>query len=219
MKKILSLSVSLLLLSIASQAQRDDDDDRSGIKGSGNVITKTLNVQAFEGIELSGVYTAYLTQGIKEEVRIEAEDNLQDLFEVKNEGNHLIVKMKEKINIRNKKPMKVYITFKNLKSMDLKTVGNINSEKDLQFEDLAINNTGVGNVRLSGTANSVVVKNKGVGNFEAADFVVQKMDIENTGVGFAEVNAEKELKVKDSFLGKVKNRGNATAKRLKRVTI
>ena len=33
--------------------------------------------------------------------------------------------------------------------MDLKTVGNVNAEKDLKFADLAINNTGVGNVRLS----------------------------------------------------------------------
>ncbi len=53
----------------------------------------------------------------------------------------------------------------------------------------------------------------------AASFVVQKMDIENTGVGSAEVNAEKELKVKDSFLGKVINKGNAPVKRMNKVVI
>ncbi len=49
---------------------------------------------------------------------------------------------------------------------------------------------------------------------EAGGFVVQTMNIENTGVGAAEVNAEKDLKVKDSFLGKVKNKGGAKVKKL-----
>lgn len=217
MKKVLALAVSFLVVSIVSYAQRDDN--RPEITGSGNVITKSYPVKAFNELDLSGVFSVHLTQGNNEEVKIEADDNLQELFEVKNEGSQLLVKMKDKINLRHKKTLNVYITFKSLKSMDFKTVGNINSDKDLQFEDLSINNTGVGNVRLSGKANNVVVKNKGVGNFEAADFLVQKMDIENTGVGNAEVNADKELKVKDSFLGKVKNRGNATPKRLKKVTI
>jgi hypothetical protein len=38
-------------------------------------------------------------------------------------------------------------------------------------------------------------------------------------VGHAEVNAEKELKVKDSFLGKVTNRGSAPVKKSNKVVI
>jgi hypothetical protein len=45
------------------------------------------------------------------------------------------------------------------------------------------------------------------------------MDIDNSGVGGAEVNAEKEFKVSDSFLGKVKNRGSATAKKIAKTVI
>jgi hypothetical protein len=45
------------------------------------------------------------------------------------------------------------------------------------------------------------------------------MNIENTGVGNAEVNAEKDLKVKDSFLGKVKNKGGATVRKMNRVRV
>ena len=42
---------------------------------------------------------------------------------------------------------------------------------------------------------------------------VVEMDIDNSGVGSAEVNATKELKVSDSFLGKVRNKGAAQVKR------
>ncbi|MBA2761902.1 MAG: hypothetical protein H0U39_08085, partial [Segetibacter sp.] len=54
---------------------------------------------------------------------------------------------------------------------------------------------------------------------EAGDFVVQTMNINNSGVGNAYVNAEKELKVKDSFLGKVKNKGAAPIKKKRQVVI
>jgi hypothetical protein len=84
---------------------------------------------------------------------------------------------------------------------------------------LDLNNTGVGNVKLSGKAMDAVVKNSGVGSLQAGSFVVQTMNIENTGVGGAEVNAEKTLKVKDSFLGKVKNKGAATARRMNKVRV
>jgi hypothetical protein len=62
---------------------------------------------------------------------------------------------------------------------------------------------------LSGKADDVTIVSKSVGSINASNFEVQKMDIENTGVGSAEVNASKELVVKDSFLGKVKNKGAA----------
>ena len=134
--------------------------------------------------------------------------------------------------------MKVYISFKKLNSMDLHTVGNVSSVGSLSFDKLTISNNSVGNVdlkfaaqsvkidnnsvgnvMLEGKADDVRIKNNSVGSIHAADFVVQTMDIDNNGVGSAEVNANKELKIKDSFLGKVKNKGAATPKRSQRVTI
>lgn len=134
--------------------------------------------------------------------------------------------------------MRVYVTFKDLKALDLRTVGNVSSSNDLSFDDLELTNnsvgnldlslrantlnmenTSVGNVTLSGKAENAVMKNSGVGSLKAGDFVVQTLNIENTGVGSAEVNAAKGLKVNDSFLGKVKNRGTAPARKKNKVVI
>ena len=93
--------------------------------------------------------------------------------------------------------------------MDLKLTAN----------KIDLKNKSVGNVTLSGKAQDAVVRNSGVGSLEAGNFVVQTMNIENTGVGNAEVNAEKDLKVKDSFLGKVKNKGGATVRKMNRVRV
>lgn len=237
MKKIFFVvSVFLLTIPFNSFSQKNE---KKRVEGSGNIVTKDVAVQPFSELKASGVFNIYLEQGNTEAVKIEADDNFQPLIEVKNEGSKLVIKMQDDVNIKTKKGskgMKIYITFKSLKNMDLSTVGNVSAEKKLTFEDLTLKNSSVGSVSLnlsarsvniknesvgtvmlSGKADEAIIKNNGVGSLKASDFVVQKMEINNEGIGSAEVNAEKELKVKDSFLGKVTNKGNA--KRINKVVI
>jgi hypothetical protein len=240
MRKIIALAVSFILLGLShgTFAQGKEDKDEPRIQGSGNVITKDIAVQPFDQLQASGIFSVVLTQGAKEAVKIKAEDNLQQLFEVKNEGSKLIVSMKKDSHFNSKEKMTVYITFKNLKSMDLKMVGNVSSEGNLNFSNLSLDNSSVGSVdlalnadklnvtnksvgslKLKGKADNAIIKSNSVGSIRASEFVVQTMDIDNDGVGSAEVNAAKELKVKESFLGKVRNAGSATAKRINKVVI
>ena len=237
MRKVIAIACSMFLLATTVLSQKDKAKETK-IEGSGNVVTKDVAIQAFDQLEASGVFNVVLTQGSSESLKIEAEDNLQPLFEMKNEGSKLMVDMKKDSHFNSKKKMTVYITFKNLKSMDLKMVGNVSSEGNLNFGDLSlanksvgsvdlalnaqkldINNKSVGNLRLSGKAENAIIRSNSVGAIKASDLLVQTMDIDNDGVGSAEVNAVKELKVKDSFLGKVKNAGGATAKRINKVVI
>jgi hypothetical protein len=237
MKKIFFIA-SALFLAIPFNSFSQKEENKK-IEGSGNIVTKDVAVQSFSELKVSGVFSLYLEQGNTESVKIEADDNFQPLFEVKNEGSRLVIKMQDHINLKTKKGskgMKVYITFKSLKSMELSTVGNISAEKKLSFNDLEIKNNSVGSINLNlsaksihirnesvgtvmltGSADEAIIKNNGVGSLKAYDFVVQKMEINNDGIGSAEVNAEKELKVKDSFLGKVSNKG--AAKRINKVVI
>ena len=239
MRKNLFLMLTITAFSFSLQAQKNDKyDDKDRIEGSGNVITKDINVKSFDELDASGVFNLQLSQGDKETLRIEADDNLMDLFIIENEGSTLKIKMKKNSNFNSKKQLKVYVTFKTLKSMNLGMVGGTSSDDKLKFTDLKLKNQSVGSVslnmtlqtlnmenqsvgsvKLEGSAENAVVKNNSVGSINAGNFVVQKMDIENNGVGSATVNAEKELKYSDSFLGKVSNRGNATVKKKNKVVI
>lgn len=230
MRQILAATTLSLLISATAFAQKE----KESIEGNGKSVTRDVAVQPFEALKASGVYELKLSQGSKESVRIEADENLQQYFEVKNEGSKLVIDMAKLKNVRLNKTHKmiVYVTFTKLKDLDLSTVGNIRSDDNLSFDDLSLSiksvgnvnlkltanklslsNQSVGNVTLSGKAQNAVFKNEGVGSLKAGDFIVQTINIKNTGVGQAEVNAEKELKVEDSFLGKVKNRGAAPMKK------
>ncbi len=238
MKRImLTAMVALVCTTMIFAQDKDNDSDKPKIIGSGKLVTKDIPVQNFDAIEASGVFSLVLSQGGKEGVKIEADDNLQELFEVKTDGGTLKIGMKKNTNFDTDNKLKVYVTFNKLKNLELKMVGGTSNESQLNFDDLNItnksvgsvklnmsakklhiDNKSVGNVNLSGKADNVTIVNKSVGSISAADFVVQNLDIENTGVGSAEVNVEKECKVKDSFLGKVKNKGAATVKKTGRTS-
>ena len=235
MRKILLATVCGAIISQAVPAQKQET-----LEGNGNLVTKEIPVSSFDALKASGIYELKLSQGNKETVKIEADENLQELFQVRNEGSKLVIDMKklENKNLKSKNKMRVYVTFKKLKEMELSTVGNVGSEEQLSFDNLDmknksvgnvdltltantidLENKSVGNVKLSGKAQNAVVKNQGVGSIEAGNFVVQTMNIENSGIGHAEVNAEKNLKVKDSFLGKVKNKGQAQVRKMNKVRV
>ena len=203
-------------------------------------MTRDVPVSSFETLKASGVYELKLLQGDKESVKIEADENLQPYFNVRNEGSSLMIDMKDlkNKNLKHKNKMRVYITFKKLKELNISTVGSVNAEKELNFGDLEIKNASVGKVDLRLSANTVVLdnssvgsvvltgkaqnasfKNSGVGSLDAGSFVVQSLNIENSGVGGATVNAEKELKVKDNMLGRVKNKGAAPVRKNNKVEI
>jgi Putative auto-transporter adhesin, head GIN domain len=239
MRKNLFLMLTVTALGFSAMAQKNDKyDDKDRIEGSGNVITKDIAVKSFDELNASGIFNLQLSQGDKEAVKIEAEDNLIDLFIVENEGSTLKISMKKNSNFNSKKKLKVYVTFKTLKSMDLSMFGGTSSDEKLKFAELKLKNNSfgsvhlnmtlqtlyfenesMGSVKLEGNADNAVVKNNSVGSINAGNFVVQKMEIDNTGIGTATVNAEKELKYSDSFLGKVSNKGNATVKKKNKVVI
>jgi hypothetical protein len=236
MRKILTLLVMAAF--VAPFAVKAQDNEKTEITGSGNVITRDVAVNSFSKLNVGGVFNVVLAQGDKEAVKVEAEDNLQALILVNQSENGLTVSMKKDVNLRNSKRMTVYITFKQLKSIELKTVGNVTTTGTLTFDDLKMENRSVGNVELklaaqtltlenhsvgnldlAGKADNATINNRSVGNLDAADFVVQTMDIDNRGIGNAEVNAAKNLKMKSSGLGKVKNKGAGSVTKLNKVVI
>jgi hypothetical protein len=241
MKQAIVFSLGLLAAAFVQPTlAQDKKEKQETIEGNGNLVTVNVPVQPFTALEAGGVYELKLTQGNTETLKIEADENLQPLFTVRNDGSKLVIEMKklDNKNLKTKNKMRVYVTFKNLKSLDLKTVGNVSSSNDLSFDEVAITNrsvgnvdldlkatrlnlenTSVGNVKLNGQAQNAVMKNSGVGSLQAGNFEVQTLDIDNSGIGSAEVNAIKGLKVKDSFLGRVKNRGAAPVRKMNKVTI
>lgn len=199
------------------------------IKGNGNITEKTFTVQSFDEIKIDGVFTIHLTQGNTESVKVSIDDNLLQYIVVENDGNRLVVKWnKHKNQSINNVKSNLYITFKNIHELDLNHVGkllttntlklkelklNINSVGEtnlaLNTETLNIRHDGVGSLNLNGTVQQANIRCSGVGSLKAFDLIADKLTLDCSGVGSAEVTAEKEISINASGVGGVRYQGNA----------
>ena len=81
MKKFLLVSLAGLLITSLTHAQNEKNDNKKEtIEGNGKIITRDVKVSSFNSLKASGVYELKLSQGNTEAVKIEADENLQDLF-------------------------------------------------------------------------------------------------------------------------------------------
>lgn len=224
---ILNLFAIVLILATLSSCSQ-------GINGNGKIVKQERETSTFSKLKIDGVFNVYLSQAETESVVVEADENLQEFIEVINDNNLLNVKFKEGTSIGKKSKMNIYITLKNVNEINFKGVGKLmcstmikvenmllemegvgSSELKLTGQTLNVENAGVGSLTLSGNFADATINNEGIGNVNAAELIVQKMKVENSGVGNVEVRAESEIDINSSGVGNVYYSGNATVKSLK----
>ena len=201
------------------------------VSGNGNVVTKDISVSPFTQLELKGVFNVFISQGEKENVKVEADENLQDVVEILQNDKNLTIKCKEKFSIRKSTKMNIYITVKNLDHLHINGVGSVSSTTPLNQDNLALDISGVGNtelqlnckklnvnisavgnIKLKGNADAADISASGTGNLKAFDLMVKKLNISVSGVGNAEVHADEEINISSSGIGNLTYSGNATVK-------
>jgi hypothetical protein len=221
-KGILSVLVLVLMLAnLPVLAQRQH------IKGEGEPVSQNRNAAGFKGINVSGGFSVELTQGGKEGVRIEAQENLLNSIqtEVKNGVLHIYTTD----NISTNKGMKAYITIRELNSVNIsggvKVMGNSTFKADAFDMDLsggskvtlAINTkklradmSGASKVMLTGVADEVRMDMSGASKVDASDLEAKRVHVEASGASNVKVFAKNELNVNASGATKVAYKGDPT---------
>ncbi|MCT4614332.1 MAG: DUF2807 domain-containing protein [Marinifilaceae bacterium] len=108
----------------------------SGKTGNGNVISQKREISNFENIRASAGLNVYLKQGDKEELSVEADENIIDLIETKVESNTLILSVKNRIRKSTKRD--IYVTIKNLESLKISSGVDLKSLDYLKLGDISI---------------------------------------------------------------------------------
>ena len=196
-----------------------------GEMGSGNVIRQERKVSSFNGIDVSGAFDVKLIQGTSNSLIVEADDNLMDLIRTEVRGNILVIDNKKPI--AHSKSMKVFITFTELKSIDLSGAVDIESQGKLTLPELTISGSGASDaklemdvqrlgidcsggskLKLTGSAKDVDVDVSGAVDLFAYDFPAENYKLSISGAGKAEINVSKNLKVDISGAASVHYKGN-----------
>jgi hypothetical protein len=203
-----------------------------GVPGSGKIQTETRAPGTFEAIsiEYPGA-EIFILQGEEETVQIEADDNLLPQLSTEVLSGKLIVKNVEtdwSVSVNPSTPVKITITAKDLKEIELPTpVGNLevnglqagtlrlvlNGGAQVKLNGIDVDLldallSGAGDIQVSGTADEVKLILNGLGNFNAADLESNKATVELSGMGDATVRVQEELSATITGAGSIQYYGN-----------
>ena len=194
--------------------------------GSGNVINQSQNVSGFNQVSVDGTGTLIITQGDKESLTVEAEDNvLPDIkTNVNNNvltigfGNHTVIPTK---------PIKYYLTVKNLNSISysgggkiqsngLKTNSltiNINGAGEGNLTNLNVNTlkiiiSGAGRLFMSGNANNQDISISGAGEYNANNLTSKTVTLTISGAGKGTIKVSNSLNAIVNGAGDISYIGN-----------
>ena len=196
-----------------------------GTHGDGNVLKETRKISSFDGIDVSGAFDIILKQGTIEEVIVEADANLLPLIRTEVVGSTLTIETKKPIH--HVTVMKVYITVKDLKrvdvsgAVDIHTEGRItvpelsidasgasDSKMELGVQKLKLDCSGASKMRFSGFATDVSMDLSGASDIFGYDLLAETYYIEISGAGNAQLNVSKKIRAEISGAGSVKYKGS-----------
>lgn len=200
-----------------------------GVKGDGNVVKQERSVSPFTGIEVGGAFKVFLTQGDKESLIVEADENLLDIIETEVHGNTL--KIRTTKDIRDSKVMNLYITFSDLKSLEISGACHLTGENKFKLGDLEMDCSGASDIMLKltaanvnldcsgasqmelyGMAESMDIDISGASHFDASDFEVKLCNADVSGASHGKVFVTDELSADVSGAGSLKYKGDAVLK-------
>ena len=182
------------------------------------------NSGEFNSIRVSGAANVVLSTG--ESCSVKVEGNANDTSKIKTsiENGTLIISTKG--NIKSSDKLKVTVSIKELKSLDLsgasevKTSGELTVDKlsiqssgagdarlDLKANQISTEVSGAGNLHLSGSTNLLQAKISGAGELKAYNLVADSVTVKVSGSGTAKVNAAKSIKAEVSGAGNVIYKG------------
>jgi hypothetical protein len=159
----------------------------SGARGSGRVVEKEFAVKDFTGVELATFGNLTIEVGDKEELRVEAEDNLIRYFEADVFGDTLKIDSRPGINIRPTRRVHFYLTVKELDTLIVTGSGDVEA-LDLKAERFSARITGSGDVEMrSLEADEVEVRITGSGDLDISSVEAKRQEITMTGSGDMEI--------------------------------
>lgn len=191
------------------------------VRGSGDIETEHRDVSGFHKVLFSGVGNLIITQGEKESLEIEADNNIIPLIETEVLRERLIISFKKGYNFIPTSRIKFYLTVKDLNEISLSGAGDINCDdlntEELEFEvngagDIEFNITadrvevtlsGAGDIALSGQVNSQDITLTGAGKYDGTNLKSKTCSVTVSGAGSATINVSEELDVDINGVGNV----------------
>jgi hypothetical protein len=144
----------LTLLFVATLFSSCAVDMFNRVNGNRNVVTEDRSTKEdFTKIKVSTGLDLYISQGSKNQITVEADENLQDI--IRTEVKDGVLKIYSEKNIWRAKARKVYVTVKTLEALTATSGSDAYAKETLKVNDLKISATSGADIHISVSANTI----------------------------------------------------------------
>lgn len=197
-----------------------------GVDGNGEVTTVTRSISKdFTEIKVSQGLDLYLTQANDVALRVEADENLQDLIMTKVENNILRIYTSE--TIRNATSKKIHLNFTDISAIKATSGSDVYATNTIRANDLELiatsgaditldvntktlhcNTTSGSDIELIGTTEIFIAEATSGSDIKASNLLTKTSKVKATSGADIVVNTSKELTATATSGGDVKYSGN-----------
>ena len=157
------------------------------IEGNGNIVTRTYDVTAFDGISVALPATVNYTVSDTYSCVVRVDENLLEYLDIKVKDDELLLgRLKEHNNINLKTKEFVFeVTAPSLKEINLAGSGTFNALSPLEGEQLEVNLAGSGDVSFKEkvAVGKLEMSVAGSGDIDCVELVADKFECNIAGSG------------------------------------
>lgn len=221
-----SLRILVSLILILSVSAALSAQGNRNVRGNGNVIKKERTSPSFNGVKVSTAIDVYLTQGDKNSIVVEADENLHEYIMTEVRSGVLTIYY-DNVSIREVTMSRVHVTIKDIESLETTSAGDILGQTPLKCGDIEIGTSSAGDIKveltadnievdissagdvtLSGSANRLEADLSSAGELEASGLKVKEAEVSVSSAGSASVNVTERLEARASSAGNIRYYGD-----------
>ena len=203
---ILIIPILLVMSSCIDHHHHHETEDC--IRGVGEIVTETRTLTEFDGISAGVVGNVFLLEGTNHEIRIESNANIIPAINTQVSNNMLLIDLDECIKHTDR--LDFYVTTPSIRTLTFSGVGNVSTLHEINFDDLNVTMSGVGNLTLLGSAKRLDCVLSGIGDVDAFDLLSEDAEVRLSGIGNMRISADNTLDATLSGTGDILYKGNAT---------
>ena len=202
-----------------------NSQSRQTVHGNHKVTKSERNTGSFTGIKVSSGVDVYLKQGDKESVTVEADENLHEYIITEVKGG--VLHVYTDANIRESERERVYVTMKDISSIQTTSAGDIVGESPIKTDHLELSASSAGDITLeiyaketeidisssgdislTGETEKMKADLSSAGDLKAYKLITKEADLSVSSAGDADINVSDKLTARASSAGDINYMGD-----------
>jgi len=195
------------------------------VHGNHNVTRSERKLDSFSGIKVSSGVDVYLKQGDNESVTVEADENLHEYIITEVKGG--VLHVYTEVSIRDASKERVYVTMKEIKTVETSSAGDVVGESPVRSEELRLSASSAGDINLevyareielnisssgdmtlTGETDELDADLSSAGDLNAYDLKAKEAEISVSSAGDADINVSEKITARASSAGDINYKGD-----------